>query len=620
MYCGWEPNHIGTLNITGGFTVGQQSGSGKSDNIYTPTAYQLNNDVSLVRGTHQLSFGVNASDARFVSLSSFAPAAQISVNGNATGLGMADFMTGKLNTFFMGAPNRHEAKQIFFSLYAADAWRAKRNLTVNYGLRWEPYLPQKITTGFVYTFDEDRFQRGVKSTVYPNAPAGMIYPGDPGFPGLKGIHNQWAHFTPRLGLAWDVHGNGRTSVRASYGYSYAFVSGNWRDTYNGHPPFGNRIEVTNPPGGLDDPWQGFPGGDPFPYALDKNVVFPAYGIFIKVPYDVKTPSTSSWNLSLQTQVGQDWLVSTSYIGNQTTNLWLLKPLNPAVYIPGASCEIDGVTWTPCSQVNNTQARRRFSLARPADGRLMSYVSEMDAGGTQSYHGMLLSVERRAVRGVTVNANYTWSHCIGPDATLDAMGPHTNTDTGQYKKPEDRDFDRGNCDVDRRHIFNMTAVAETPQFSRPALRLIATGWRLSAIYRRSAGSPLDIETGVDRALTGTPGQRADQILANGYGDRSAAPLTRYLNAAAFAQPALGTLGNVGRNSLRGPAQWSFDLALARMFNIHESQRLEFRAEAYNVTNSFRPSNPATNFNNLRTFGEIRNSGEPRILQFALKYIF
>lgn len=200
-----------------------------------------------------------------------------------------------------------------------------------------------------------------------------------------------------------------------------------------------------------------------------------------------------------------------------------------------------------------------------------------------------------------------------------MGPHTDTG-GQYKKPDDRDFDRGNCDADRRHILNMTAVAETPQFAKPALRLLATGWRLAGIYRRSAGSPLDGGAGIDRALTGTPGQRAHQILENAYGDRSAGPLTHYLNPAAFAQPALGTLGNLGRNSLRGPAQWSFDLALSRIFSVREGERLEFRAEAYNVTNSFRPTNPATNFNSLRTFGEIRNSGDPRILQFALKYVF
>jgi hypothetical protein len=347
-----------------------------------------------------------------------------------------------------------------------------------------------------------------------------------------------------------------------------------------------------------------------------------------VPYDLKTPITQSWNLSVQRQVSTDWLVSASYIGTKTTHLWLLKTLNPAVYFPGTfnangictqgGYTLRGTAGATCSTTANTQARRVFSLERPADGQLMSHVSEMDAGGTQNYHGMLLTVQRRAARGLTLNTNYTLSHCIGPEATLEAMGPHT--DRGGYKDPNYRDFDRGNCDADRRHILNFTAVAETPQFANRTLRLLATDWRLAAIYRWSSGSPLNIVAGSDRSLNGVPGQRAHQLVEDPFGDRSAQPLSRYLNPAAFALPAIGTLGNVGRNSIQGPAQWSFDLALSRGFRLREEQRLEFRAEAYNVTNSFRPLNPAVSIGNLRTFGEIRESRDPRILQFALKYIF
>ena len=132
---------------------------------------------------------------------------------------------------------------------------------------------------------------------------------------------------------------------------------------------------------------------------------------------------------------------------------------------------------------------------------------------------------------------------------------------------------------------------------------ATGWRLSGIYRRSSGSPL---------------QRANQVLGNA-GDKSAGPLNNYLNPAAFALPELGTLGNAGRNSIQGPRTWSFDMGLSRIFRFRESQRMEFRAEAFNVTNSFRPGNPNAAVNNAN-FGVIRTSLDPRILQFALKYIF
>jgi hypothetical protein len=256
-----------------------------------------------------------------------------------------------------------------------------------------------------------------------------------------------------------------------------------------------------------------------------------------------------------------------------------------------------------------------------DGAKISYLVEADDGGTQNYHGMLLSVERRVSRGVSTGINYTVSHCIGDYASLyNPMAMHADN---EYVIPNNRRFDRGNCDTDRRHVFNMTAVAETPQFSNPTLRAVATGWRLSGIYRRSSGSPLLLLAGADRALNGlegsNPNQRPNLLLASPYGDKSAGPLSRYLNPVAFAQPDIGTLGNVGRNSVRGPRTWAFDVSLSRTFQIREAQRLEFRAEAYNVTNSFRPQNPNGTVNNAN-FGVIRAAYDPRILQFALKYVF
>ncbi|PYS52584.1 MAG: hypothetical protein DMG13_15745 [Acidobacteria bacterium] len=174
-------------------------------------------------------------------------------------------------------------------------------------------------------------------------------------------------------------------------------------------------------------------------------------------------------------------------------------------------------------------------------------------------------------------------------------------------------------MDVRRLLNLTVVAETPQFASPLMRLLGTGWRLSGIYRRSSGSMLDIINGLDRALTGINNQRPDRLVGDLYQDRSAGPMSQYLNRVAFEQPALGTRGNLGRNVIQGPATWQFDAALSRVFRLREIQRLEFRAEAYNLTNSFRPGNPSTILNES-TFGQIRSSDTPRIMQFALKYAF
>jgi hypothetical protein len=149
--------------------------------------------------------------------------------------------------------------------------------------------------------------------------------------------------------------------------------------------------------------------------------------------------------------------------------------------------------------------------------------------------------------------------------------------------------------------------------------LGTGWKLAFIYKLSAGSPLSVGADVDRALNGIPGQRANQIRGNAYLNRDTGPMKVYLDPDAFAVPAVGTFANQGRNTLTGPGTWDFDAALSRIFGVREMQKLEFRAEAYNVTNSFRPGNPGTEITSA-TFGQLRTSRPPRIMQFALKYTF
>src|SRR5262249_50830351 len=189
----------------------------------------------------------------------------------------------------------------------------------------------------------------------------------------------------------------------------------------------------------------------------------------------------------------------------------------------------------------------------------------------------------------------------------------------YQVPGNRGFDMGDCNVDRRHVFNLTGVAELPRFANPKLRAIASGWRISAINRRSSGDPLNLIIGDDVALNGIVNQRPNQVLGNVYSDKSAAPMQLYLNPEAFQRPALGTLGNMGRNTIIGPTTWSFDMSLSRTFNVREMQRLEFRADAFNVTNSFRATDPNVSLTGT-FFGQIRGAMDPRIMQFALKYIF
>jgi hypothetical protein len=604
-YCGYLPQNM-VLSITNGFSMGLGHRTGDVTGINT---FQINDDFSLVRGAHQMSFGGNPRLDYFTQSDFFFGVGRFTFSGATTGTGLADILTGNLATLSAGAPLYMREKQWLVSAYATDTWKMTPRLTMNYGVRWEPFIPQTMLSGQTGNFSYDRFHKGIESVVLPNAPFGWYYPGDPGFPGLSGSNTGWAQFAPRIGFAWDVNGDGRTSVRASYGYGHATTGAHWRSQQTQDPPWVNVTAVSSPQGGFDNPWSGYPGGIPFPLKTGTQAQFNNLGDYTSFPYDLKTPATSSWNFSLQRQIGANWLVSGSYIGSATTHIWTLQPINYAPFVPGATAA-------------NTNQRRILNLERPS-GIQMQSVMNVDPSGTQNYHGMLLTVARRVMRGINMNANYTLSHCIGD---YNPAGTGNGFTSNTWSDPLNRAADRGDCDGDRRQIFNLTSVAQTPQFASRPLRTALSGWTLSGVYKRSSGSPLNILAGSDRALTGifdprTNGQvqRAQQISGNPYTDQSGSPLTNWLNRSSFDVPALGTLGNYRRNSVVGPPSWSFDMSLSRAFRFRESQQIEFRADAFNVTNSFRPGNPNTSLTNTQ-FGQIRTALDPRILQFALKYVF
>jgi hypothetical protein len=344
-------------------------------------------------------------------------------------------------------------------------------------------------------------------------------------------------------------------------------------------------------------------------------------------------------------------MSLSYIGSEITHLQSAVALNQAVYVPGVgnangNCFLNGQPTyfrvTPgadCSTLANTQDRRLLSFLNPAYKDEIGRLAFVDNGGTQNYHGMIVSLQRRPTKGVNINANYTLSHCIGDYQARSNNGYGPSVDH-TYQDRFNRRRDRGNCEIDQRHTFNLTGIVQSPQFSNHTLNLIARGWRLSGIYRRSTGGTiiaasqaLGLRTvtlgaqagnklsaaGGDLCLCDISNQRPDQLLRDVYLDNSGRPGTQYLNPSAFGLPAFGSLGNMGRATLVLPVSWQFDMALARVFRLREEQSIEFRAEAYNVLNSFRTGAIDTNLSSAQ-FGKVRNALDPRILQFALKYLF
>ncbi len=583
-------------------------------------SHQLADDFSMLRGSHQIQFGADyiraLQNATFLGTS----AGSFSFTGQITNLPMADFLLGTPASFGQSSVTDDAERHQYIGLYAQDSWRVNSRLKVNYGLRWEPYIGAALKNGRVTHFDPALFAQNVHSTVYPNAPAGVQYPGDPGFDTNNRPNNiRWNNFAPRLGMVFDPKGDGRMTIRASWGMFYDFPHTLFYDAYAGTPPWGPSVTIPTPAGGFADPWQGYPGGNPFPIVLNKNVAFPTGGNYLTVPLDLNTTYLEQWNISIQKQFGSNWLASASYLGNNTIHMWAAVTQDPSVYIPGASCVLNGVTYSPCSSLSNSTARRLLTLQNPSQGRYINNLTALDDGATASYNAMLLSLQHRLASNFTVLANYTWSHCISDPVTTLLGGSYTN--------PADRRFDRGNCGgIDIRHVLNISGVLQSPKFSRRMVQAIAGNWQLSPILGWRSGSYFTVTTGVDTALNNVTGQRADQIAFSAY--CAVQNSDCWLAKSAFAAPAEpGTFGSSGANSLLGPGYFQVDLSLSRKFVLHESHTLEFRADAFNIENRVNLSIPVTTLNSSN-FGRVTSditapgsaSGDPRIMQLSLKYAF
>jgi hypothetical protein len=316
-------------------------------------------------------------------------------------------------------------------------------------------------------------------------------------------------------------------------------------------------------------------------------------------------------------------VAASYLGSHTDRLWNQFAINPGVFLTPAQALAAGVGTS--STTANTNQRRVLSLSgkNPAAAALIGNLDVHRSIGTQDYKGLKLSFQRRAADGVSLSGNYTAGRCFGDPSGLQTGG-FAQIATG-YLDPENPAFDRGPCDQDRTHLATLVAGVQTPQFASRALRLVASDWRVSGIFSARSGGPISVISGQDRALTGINNQRVNQVPgANPYGDKT---VNHWLNPAAFAQPALGTLGDFKRNSLRGPGFRTLDVALSRLISLGGVRSLELRLETFNLLNTFNWHAPwelatASNVNfSSGAFGRITSmEGAPRIMQFGIKYGF
>ncbi|HXJ40486.1 MAG TPA: hypothetical protein VNH18_14490, partial [Bryobacteraceae bacterium] len=441
---------------------------------------------------------------------------------------------------------------------------------------------------------------------YPNAPPGLLVPGDPGVSSTT-YNRDWNNFGPRVGFAWLPFGSTKTTVRAAYGVFYNTERGYLLNETQLNQPFVLNVSIPNPPS-FENPFQNFSGGNPYPFtppATDTGRK--AYKFILPMPIsrffnpDAATPYNQQWNFSVQRELPAEVVVTAAYVGSKGTKLWINRELNPAVFIPG-----NGSDGKPLSTGGNIDSRRRNTTFQAID--------EAATSGNSTYHSLQLSVTRRFSKGFYVLSNYTWSKA------LDYESLDRNASLPQ--NPNNLRLEHGPADFDRRQNFVTSFIYRLPSpWTHGVAGKVTQGWSTNGIVRLLSGSPLTIVPGTDRALQGGGNQRVN-VIGNPVQptDRSFdQKRAQYFDVSAFMTPALGTFGNEGRNPIYGPGQYNLDLSFFKTTAITERARLEFRWEMFNFLNHANLGNPNTTFNSS-AFGRIDTVTGPRIMQLGLKAIF
>jgi hypothetical protein len=618
------------LGVSSYFSIG---GGSAMPGHFNNNLFQAADDVDWVKGRHNLSFGFNWMRMQLNYLSTFQSNGQFTFGGNATGDNLADFLLGQVSTFIQGNPEAENWRYTYLGLYVHDNVKLLPNLTLNAGVRWEPYLPSIDAMHRGSHFDYSAFAAGVHSTVFPNAPAGLFYCGDAGIPRAF-ANKKMLQFSPRAGLIWDPRGKGTETIRGSYGLFYDSPEMYYFDRYADNSPFGSGVSFTpTSTGGLTNPYQAqtvpaFPL--PFPKPRDANAFFPLGGVYINNDLNIHPTYVQNWNLSLEKQIGSDWLISASYVGNKTAHIWAAYEANPGLPANVPANAIGACRPGQAPSTGNVNCRRALYIANPDQGQFFSNLTSLWDGANADYHALLLTARHRFAKNFTALTNFTASHCISDQ---DFTGELTNSRPTLYSSPVTAPTsnllrnDRANCSFDIRRNFNASLVLSSPKQSGRLKGMLLDNWQLAPLMTYRTGLYFTVLTGTDTALQGTttsfkdrPNQVGDPHQGTCPNGASVGTTNCWFNPTAFAAPAARTFGNVRRDSMAGPGAFTFDAAISRRFHVKESNEIQLRLDAFNVLNHPNLGLPTASQNNAN-FGRILSqNGDGRTFQGAIKFVF
>jgi outer membrane receptor protein involved in Fe transport len=584
--------------------------------------FDLSGSLSRIFGRHELKFGAGYRRDQMNGLQGIASNGFFVFANFPFSDAFASFLSGNPVVFLQGGGNfDREIRDRAVDAYAQDTYKVTSRLTLNYGLRYELPFPATENHNEV-----NLFEPGAQSTVIPSAPAGLLYPGDHGVPaGL--IPTQKTGFAPRVGVAFDPRGDGKTVISAAYGIFYepyyTGEGGPLQDPISS-PPFLKTQQINFPVNSFAQPYyQPNPFSQSFPEPMTLLVVTP----------NLHLPYAQDWNLNVQRSLGADWLMQMGYVGTTGVHLPRFIEGDPAVFIPGVDSSGNLI-----SNENNVNQRRLYSgctlTSNPNIPCTYASVGEIASIANSSYNALETSLRKRFSHGLSFLASYTFSHSIDDVSSFNITGSASQPDAGENdlaQNPFNLAAERGRSMFDSRHRLVLSYQWNLPFWSRPAnwYQRALGNWQLNGIFTAMTGGPFTVFDSDDVSLQGT----APEITGfsanrpNLIGNPNNGPRTpqEWFNLNAFQplqpdpQGRYQVFGDEGRNVVAGPGFVNWDFSAFKNIRVTESKEFQFRGELFNFLNHTNFRLPVSDISSPNR-GQIQQDVGPRVIQLALKFLF
>jgi hypothetical protein len=553
----------------------------------------ISDSVSYLSGRHSLKFGGEITRMQFNTRGASSQRGTISFDGSRNGMiprisgneragALADFLLGQpfeasivVGSFGRGYRQSHVA------FFGQDSWRATPKLTVNLGLRYDYSAPWSEVNGKL-------------SNLSPDGTLAVVGTGS-----LDRFYSpDRNNFAPRLGLAYDVSGSGKTVIRAGFSMLYeTLLQANSVQQVENNPPYA-AFAVTRTP-------TPFPANGSATTLLDlRSLAQPSRAIAAVDYYDFRNPYSMQFNLGVQHRVADAWLVEVAYIGSRGLDLPYFFNANQVPIRSLTTDQRNRIAQTVAAGQDTTPI---LATLRPYPAFDSVTLSRNAASST--YHSGQIKLERRFTKGLSVLASYTFSKLID-----NASDFGSGDASERVLDSTNLALQRAVSSFDVPHRFTSAFTYEIPYRGAGITRAIAGGWQMNGIVTFQSGQPFTPNTTVFDPYRNEAFNRPDAV-----GDPNEnVPDGSAFNPGAFRIPALGTFGNAGRNVVRGDGFHSVDLSLFKNFAVTERWKLQFRAEAVNSFNHVNYQGPVVNLNT--TPGRFIAAAPPRIFQFGAKLSF